>query len=232
MDTKFCLPGWSGSALKVIAMVSMVTDHIALYFLKDDTFLYGVMRCVGRIAFPVFAFLIAEGFTHTRNRMRYFLTLLGFAAVSELPWHLLNGSDGTHNVMFTLALGVAVLAAFERLDGHKVICYCTILLTAWLATWSGVDYEWRGILMIVIFYLFQKCGNTFPSHLCRMAQLLFTFPLMMHYGVIGAMLACTVILFYNGRRGFIQGNVAKYGFYAFYPAHLFILVIIVKYLYL
>jgi len=52
----------------------------------------------------------------------------------------------------------------------------------------------------------------------------------MHYGVIGAMLACTVILFYNGRRGFIQGNVAKYGFYAFYPAHLFILVIIVKYL--
>ena len=81
--------------MKVIAMVSMVTDHIALYFLKDDTFLYGVMRCVGRIAFPVFAFLIAEGFTHTRNRMRYFLTLLGFAAVSELPWHLLNGSDGT-----------------------------------------------------------------------------------------------------------------------------------------
>lgn len=71
--------------MKVIAMVSMVTDHIALYFLKDDTFLYGVMRCVGRIAFPVFAFLIAEGFTHTRNRMRYFLTLLGFAAVSELP---------------------------------------------------------------------------------------------------------------------------------------------------
>ena len=230
MDTKFCLPGWSGSTLKVIAMVSMVTDHIALYFLKDDTFLYGAMRCMGRIAFPVFAFLIAEGLIHTRNRMRYFLTLLGFAAVSELPWCLLNGADGTHNVMFTLALGVTALAAFEALKKSGILCGTVTLLIALFATWSGVDYEWRGILMIVIFHLFQKCRNTFPSHLCRMAQLLFTFPLMVHYGIIGAILACTVILFYNGRRGFIQGNVAKYGFYAFYPAHLFILVIIVKYL--
>ena len=86
--------------------------HIALYFLKDDTFLYGVMRCVGRIAFPVFAFLIAEGFTHTRNRMRYFLTLLGFAAVSELPWHLLNGSDGTHTLMVYAGFGCGGTGGF------------------------------------------------------------------------------------------------------------------------
>ena len=75
----------SGSALKVIALVSMVTDHDAYYLMEHGTLLYEVMRCFGRIAFPVFAFLIAEGFRHTRNRMKYFLQLLGFAVVSEVP---------------------------------------------------------------------------------------------------------------------------------------------------
>ena len=94
--------GLSGSALKVIALISMVIDHIALYLMEHGTVLYETMRCVGRIAFPVFAFLIAEGFIHTRIRYRYFFTLLGFAVISEIPWYLLNGADGTHNVMFTL----------------------------------------------------------------------------------------------------------------------------------
>ena len=69
--------GLSGSALKVIAMISMVIDHIALYLMEHGTVLYETMRCIGRIAFPVFAFLIAEGFIHTRSRYRYFFTLLG-----------------------------------------------------------------------------------------------------------------------------------------------------------
>lgn len=69
--------GLSGSTLKVIAMISMVIDHIALYLMDDSTVLYETMRCIGRIAFPVFAFLIAEGFIHTRSRYRYFFYLVG-----------------------------------------------------------------------------------------------------------------------------------------------------------
>lgn len=107
--------GLSGSALKVIAMISMVIDHVALYLMEYGTVLYETMRCIGRIAFPVFAFLIAEGFIHTRSRYKYFFTLLGFAVISEIPWYLLNGTDGTHNVMFTLALGVATLMVLEYL---------------------------------------------------------------------------------------------------------------------
>ena len=94
------LPSLSGSALKVIAILSMVADHCAYYLMEHGTLLYEVMRCFGRIAFPVFTFLIAEGFRHTRNRMKYFLQLIGFAVVSEVPWYLLNGADGTHNVLF------------------------------------------------------------------------------------------------------------------------------------
>lgn len=216
------LPLLSGSTLKVIALVSMVTDHCAYYLMEHGTLLYEVMRCFGRIAFPVFAFLIAEGFRHTRNRMKYFLQLLGFAVVSEVPWYLLNGADGTHNVLFTLALGVMALAAIKALRKEDILCGAVILSIAGFASWSGVDYEWRGILMMVVFYLFGNVNPSFPSG--RKAQLFCAFPLMMHYGIVGALLACLVISSYDGTRGFIYGKVAKYGFYAFYPVHLLCLV--------
>ena len=141
----------SGSALKVIAVLSMVADHSAYYLMEHGTLLYEVMRCFGRIAFPVFAFLIAEGFRHTRNRMKYFLQLLGFAIVSEVPWYLLNGADGTHNVLFTLALGVMALATIKVLKKDGILCGTVILSIAGFATWLGVDYQWRGILIMVVF---------------------------------------------------------------------------------
>ncbi len=225
IDSNSCplkpFPLLSGSALKIIAVLSMVTDHCAYYLLDESSVAYEVMRCFGRIAFPVFAFLVAEGFVHTRNRMRYFLSLLLFAAISEVPWYLLNGADGTHNVLFTLALGVMTLAAIEALKKDDILCGAVILSIACFASWSGVDYEWRGILMMVVFYLLGNVSDTsFPSG--SKAQLFCAFPLMMHYGVVGALLACLVIACYDGTRGLIHGKVAKYGFYAFYPVHLII----------
>ena len=195
--------------------------------MEYGTPLYGVMRCFGRIAFPVFAFLIAEGFANTRNRSRYFLTILGFAIISEIPWLLLNGYDGTHNVMFTLAIGVAALAVFDRLCEHRPLCVIVISLLLALAYWTGVDYDWRGVLMMVLFYILRcqtiepwsdRNDICFPSQAIR--QIIFTFPLMMHYGMAGAILVSLVIFIYDGTRGHIKGAVAKYGFYAFYPMNL------------
>ena len=212
----------SGSTLKVIAMISMVIDHIALYLMEHGTLLYETMRCVGRIAFPIFAFLIAEGFIHTRSRYRYFFTLLGFAVISEIPWYLLNGADGTHNVMFTLALGVATLMVLENLlQRSMVLGFLWTLGMAGLTSWLGVDYEWRGILVIVISYLYNTYAHFFPYS--RGMQFFCTFVFMMQYGVIGVVMACMIIYLYGGTRGFVQGSIAKYGFYAFYPIHLFFL---------
>lgn len=216
--------GLCGSTLKVIAMISMVIDHVALYLMEHGTVLYETMRCVGRIAFPVFAFLIAEGFIHTRSRYRYFFTLLGFAVISEIPWYLLNGADGTHNVMFTLALGVATLMVLENLlQRSLVLGFIWTVGMAGLASWLGVDYEWRGIIVIVVFYLFNGYGYSFPYN--RGMQLFCTFALMMYYGIIGAVMACIFLYLYNGKRGFVQGSIAKYSFYAFYPVHLIIIFI-------
>ena len=214
------LPLLSGSALKIIAVLSMVTDHCVYYLLDDTSITYEVMRCFGRVAFPVFAFLVAEGFAHTRNRMRYFLSLLLFAVISEVPWYLLNGADGTHNVMFTLALGVVALAAFERLREYRLLAIIAILFAALSAEVSGLDYGWRGVVVILVFHLFR---NKKYSQSARLLQLAFAFPFMSHYGIIGALMACSVISFYDGTRGIIHSKVAKYGFYAIYPVHLIII---------
>ena len=220
----------SGSALKIIAVISMVVDHCAYFLMEHGTPLYEAMRCFGRIAFPVFAFLIAEGFANTRNRSRYFLTLLGFAVVSEIPWFLLNGADGTHNVMFTLALGVIALALFDRLQESGITAFLAVALPAALAWWLGTDYDWRGVTMIAIFYILRqqtirpwisRNNVCFPSQ--ALLQILFAFPLMAYYGFVGAILASTIIFLYDGNRGNIKGAVAKYSFYAFYPLHLFLL---------
>ena len=217
------IPTFSGSTLKIIAIVSMVIDHCAYFLMDNGTLLYDAMRCVGRIAFPVFAFLIAEGFAYTHNMKRYFTQLLGFAIVSEVPWYLLNGADGTHNVMFALALGVIALAILEKLKENSILCGIAILSIACFVTWSGTDYEWRGILMIVVFNLLRNQNTNLPIPYGRIMQILCAFPLMIHYGSIGALLACAVLFLYDGTRGFIKGNAAKYGFYAFYPVHLLLI---------
>lgn len=131
------IPTFSGSTLKIIAIISMVIDHCAYFLMENGTLLYNAMRCVGRIAFPVFAFLIVEGFGYTHNRKRYFAQLLVFAVISEVPWYLLNGADGTHNVMFTLALGVIALAVLEKLKENSILCgggyslYCLLRHLVW-----------------------------------------------------------------------------------------------------
>lgn len=223
----FKLPTLNGSTLKTIAVISMVIDHCAYFLMTSDTRQYEVMRCLGRIAFPVFAFLAVEGFLHTRNRMHYLHTLLGFAVVSEVPWLLLNGNDGTHNVLFTLALGVTTLIFLDKLiKSNRTLSISVVLVMAYLAYYLGVDYDWRGMLMMAIFFILKSKGAS-HSPFSRVLQLVFSFPLMMHYGMVGAMLACLVLFMYDESRGFIQGRVAKYGFYGIYPVN-FLLIWLIR----
>ncbi|AGB29683.1 TraX protein [Prevotella dentalis DSM 3688] len=202
--------GLSGSALKVIALVSMTLDHIACY-LMDNGLAYDAMRTIGRMAFPIFAFLLVEGYVHTRSVRKYAVNLFVFALVSDIPWWLLN-HDNTHNVFFTLLLGLVVMEGMNKIDNKPLLLCVLMAAVCGMATWVHVDYEYSGILLICAFYIFRT-NNVTKSLLATL--------FMYQYGVIGLWLGLAVILCYNGQRGFINGQYAKYLCYAYYPLHFF-----------
>lgn len=203
---------FSGSALKTIAIVAMIIDHCAAYLLEGDVTL---MRSVGRIAFPIFAFLIVQGFIHTHDRKRYGISLLVLAVISEVPWNLMHTGEllfERQNVIFTLLFGYICLCAIEELGDRIGLQAVVIAGTLALSYFFKADYGWVGVLYIVMLYFTNDhkilqivLGSTMLSSTWR------------------AGLAFIPINMYNGKRGFIKGNAWKYAFYAVYPVHMLII---------
>lgn len=232
---KYCF--LSGSSLKLLAVIVMLIDHTAafiLYLYKPATqpilllgshelSLYRIMRYIGRTAFPIFAFLLVEGFCHTRNKKKYGRNLLIFAIISEIPWNLLH--SGTYfynkqNVFFTLLLGYIGMAVIERYQDTKLVL-CKIKQTAillillLLSILLKADYGIVGFGYVLLIYVLRY-NRIFQAILgiCFLPS-----------KWIGGM-AFIPINLYNGKRGFIKGNISKYLFYGFYPLHLMCLYII------
>lgn len=221
----------SGSTLKLLACITMVIDHFAMVFLPDipaaniayftlaesPVSLYTILRCLGRLAFPLYCFLLLEGFTHTRDRFRYGKTLLIFAVLSEVPWDLAHGgfSLTTQNVYFTLFLGLCCVWLMEKYKDSYLKTFLAYAGVCLAAAFAHADYGCNGVLFIVLMYLFQRS---------RLIQALSAL-LFLNNGPFAA-LAFLPISQYNGKRGFIRGTAAKYGFYILYPAHLLLFAVL------
>lgn len=222
----------SGSMLKLIAMITMLIDHTAfilapvLPFMKATLFafagrevtLYWIMRRIGRIAFPIFSFLITEGYVHTRNKIKYGLNLLIFAMISEIPFNLMCGQLFTlkyQNIFFTLFLGLLLIYILENVTNQfkKAILMAIVV---GVSMFINCDYGLKGVLLILLIYLLKS--NPVP-------QVILSYPLLSSYG-FAPLAAFLPINLYNGKRGFIKSSIIKYGFYVFYPVHIGILVII------
>lgn len=218
------------TTLKLIAIVAMVCDHFAVAVLirggrfgwitpENPSALdtpYTILRCIGRLSFPIFAYFIVEGFLHTRDWRKYLAKLLVFSLVSELPFDLaLFG--GVHwqyqNVFFTLALGVIMLELFVRLPlSWHVPVLAVFSLLSWLCRF---DYMAVGLVLIAIFYWLRN------RRVAAIAGGALTF-IWEPWSVVGFIL----LLFYNGERG----RGMKYFFYFFYPVHLLLLYILWRFL--
>lgn len=222
----------SGSALKMIAIITMLIDHTAfvllskyepanvpLFTLGTKSYsLYRICRDVGRVAFPIFCFLLVEGFVHTRNRWKYGRNLLIFACISEIPWNFMFTNTWRaekQNVFFTLFLGYVAFCAIEYFwekQTMQLLCVLALFAAAW---YLNADYGWRGYVFLLIMYWFrsEKTAQAVIGS-CWL------------YYEWKACFAFLSINMYNGKRGFIKGKAAKYFFYAFYPLHITILVIL------
>jgi len=221
--------GLSGSTLKIIAIVTMFIDHIGAFLVEPILFkanpymtrpiLWGLtleqlrtldtsLRLIGRLAFPIFTFLIVEGLLHTRNKKNYLIRLSLFALISEIPFDLARShvmfDFSYQNVFFTLAIGLSVLWAMQHYEnqGWKWLFPAVGML---LATFLKTDYSWYGIGLIVL--------HDLTRGLKIKGQVILALWLSAQYT---AVLALLPIHFYNGQRGLSL----RYLFYWFYPLHL------------
>lgn len=234
--------GMSIFALKIIAVVTMFIDHFALLFCGDNEKLYLMLRSVGRMSFPLFAFVLTEGFFHTKNRMSYAIRLGVFALISEVPYDMMYGqffNMARQNVMFTLFIGFMTIWALDIISGfglkypeqllryigggriNAVLEFVIILLGLGMAYFINSSYAHAGVLLIICFYVFRK------HHIGRMISNMVFNMGMFGFGIQWwGVLSIIPIAMYNGTPGIRRG---KYFFYWFYPLHIAVLILLKRY---
>lgn len=215
----------SNNQLKILALIAMTADHVGLQLLPQ----LGFLRIIGRLAFPIFAYMIAEGCQYTRNRKKYLLTLAVMAALFQIVYFV--AMDSVYQGIFvTFTLSVILIFVFDRARERRtvasallaggvmaaVIFLCTVLPRLWSSSDFAVDYGIWGVLLPGAVYFERK----------RIGKLLMTALLLsalaLEWGGTQwfALLALIPLACYNGQRGKYK---MKNLFYIYYPAHLVVI---------
>ena len=222
----------SGSALKTIALLAMIIDHVGYLILSSASVgstplftvgsftvtLYWIFRKIGRIAFPIYAFLLSEGYLHSKNVFRYALDLLVFALIAEIPWNLAHSGNlfllSSQNVFFTLFLGLLAVILSERFRAESSWKELVPLFLVFAVSYVlKADYGIRGVGFILLVHLLRE----------RKAEQALIGSAVYINNAPAYLIAFLLINTYNGRRGFIRSKAVKYVYYAAYPVHLLIL---------
>lgn len=211
------------SVLKWIAVLTMVIDHVGAILFPDQIW----MRVIGRVAFPIYAYCLAEGFRYTSDCRRYLGRLALFAILSEIPFDLafygVPFSFAHQNVFFTLTLGLILLWVLERCREQLLLCAGAFAVLCFLAQALHMDYGAGGLLMVFAFYLAQQGASPW------IGWGIFVFINLFGYagGVQwAAILALLPIGLYSGK----AGKKKQRFFYWIYPLHLLLLWVIEKYI--
>ena len=246
MTTQVTVPaskGWglSASTLKIIACILMVVDHLGAILLPQ----YMILRVIGRLSYPIFAYFIAEGCRYTRNKTKRFFLVFGLAVICEGVAFLVTGEpDGGILVNFCMAiLLIYEVQAFKRAWARKRWWEMALWLTVGLASVIGVylftsrvlyvDYGFWGILIPVWTILLDYREGEAPAWMEKLSGRWIRFA----FFSLGLLLLCSsrglltnvqsfsllslpLLALYNGKPG---RKGLKYGFYVFYPAHLAVL---------
>lgn len=209
----------TSTSIKRIAIITMIIDHTGAFIFNN----YIIFRMIGRLAFPLFAFLIGEGVRHTKNVKKYMLRLFIFAIISEIPFDLVRTGqwlDWSHqNIFFTLTLGVIAIKCFQYTDKRFPYgSFISVFAIAVIAEYLQVDYGMFGILMIFV----AGYGRTNESRAYYIAGMNLLFAVLLFFGnplsaiqAIGSF-SLIFMMLYNGEKG----KGIKYLFYSIYPLHL------------
>ena len=224
--------GFTNNQLKIIAMVSMLCDHVGLLFFPEAD----IFRIIGRIAFPIFAYMIAEGCRYTKNRAKYLGMIAGMGIVFQLVYWVAMGSL-YQGILVTFSLAIITIYALDGILKSKkiwtvlasvaslafVVFFAFVLPILLKGTDFDLDYGLWGILLpVAVYYLPNRLWRTIGMAVLLLARAI-------HYTIVPvalgplqwfALLSVLFLALYNGERGKAK---MKYVFYIFYPAHLVIL---------
>lgn len=214
----------SSYVLKLIAIITMFIDHIG-YVIFDG---FSFFNYIGRVAFPIFAFQISEGYIHTKNIKKYFLRLFIFALISQIPFmlfHKIISNDFALNIFFTLLLGLASIYIYDK-SKHKFFGIVISIIIGIIAEFIHCDYGFYGISIILLFYVFKN-NSLLSSILFIIAVTInYLIPIIKYgfydiylYLYIFTLIPIIFIALYNGKKG----KNTKYLLYLFYPIHLLLI---------
>lgn len=215
---------FSGNALKLIAAFSMLLDHAGLMFFPGNR----LLRIIGRLAYPIFAFMIAQGCCYTRNKLRYFLQIFTLAAACQIVYYLVDGT-AYFSILCTFSLSILMIYALQWMKNAGdwlripafLLFFFSVASVRLLNRYLEIDYGFWGCMVPVFAALFMERGQNrkWQTLLAAGAGLLL---LAMDLGGIQyySLLALPVLWLYDGTRG---KRPMKYFFYIFYPAHLALL---------
>ncbi|MFA5577162.1 MAG: TraX family protein [Tissierellaceae bacterium] len=202
--------------LKLIALSSMIVDHYGAIFRPG----IDIYRIVGRLAFPIYAFLLVEGYFHTRDIKKYGLRLFAFALISEIPFDyaFYGGLSLVHqNIFFTLFLGLVAIYVLDNFKKkQRFLKFILLLLTAFIAEFLHTDYGLVGIMYIIAFYIGRKFS--------RAKGLLISGLILSYFNLHSriqqfSILSLPILYFYNGELG-PRSRFLQWFFYMAYPLHL------------
>lgn len=234
----------------------MLLDHLG-YFLAGRYPFLSFLRIIGRLAFPLYVFLLVNGYRHTHNKLVYALRLLVFAVISQLPFCLVFHKPAfSGNVFFTLLLSLLCLWSADVLLQRKFrfLAFIPTVIVCGLFHFGIIrsDYGMKGILLALVFFFldgrkvltvlcafFSLFAPTFIGYgyqvlnLLRGRSYVFVLPNAWTLKEIYALLVLVLIFFYHGKRGYtpqsrLASKALQFGFYAFYPVHLLILYFIFR----
>ena len=222
--------------IKYLAVLSMILDHMASVLFAPDAIGYIILKLIGRIAAPAMCFALAQGFIHTSDRKKYFLRLIIFAGISQIPYsYYMSGSIWfpTGNMLFTLACSFLLLEIVEYHKRLGILSIPIAISILYIATFT--DWFIFGPLFTLSFYLNK--GNKDLQALCHACisflSLGYSAYICMQQGLpwysqvwqIGVILFIPIIYLYNGKPG-NKSTFNKWFFYLFYPLHLVVIGII------
>ena len=222
-NQKLCV--LTGNHLKLLAALTMLLDHVGVLLFPQVL----LLRVIGRISYPVFAFMIAEGCHYTRNKLRYFLMIFGLGVSCQLVYYFVSG-DTYLNILLTFSFSVLLIFLLQRVQAAtnwKQQFWCSVAFALGVFAAIGadqlltIDYGFWGIMTPVFASLPQgktKTGSKLPVLMMALGLLLLAADMkdIQYY----ALLAVPLLLLYSGQRG--KTNL-KYFFYIFYPVHLVVL---------